>query len=393
MVTLDERQVKKNQRDSASSFKKLRAKRIWLMRLVIVSLLLTLTACGFFSGLQGDGPPRSDRGARSSSAPYGDRVSRDGAPNKVLAKCQIENAIPKVEAKSRQGNPKTYRVHGKTYKVYESAAGYRERGNASWYGTAFHGNLTSNGERYNMYSMSAAHKHLPLPSYVEVRNLDNGRKVIVRVNDRGPFVQGRIIDLSYAAATKLDILKRGTARVEIEVINPRTFDSTKFAKENGCGNAVVQEEREVYPSTGSHTTQVAAEQRLGSSANTQSIQTGSQGAIDSKVAGASPTNSSNSQSGSLINKPIGKIYLQIAAYSQPQVAEKQRIALANELKASGYIYPLGLYEYLPDDSVTAWYRMRLGPLESMEQARKLADSPIFTRFGKVFPVSDSTLDF
>lgn len=393
MATSDERQVTKNQRDFVIGFNKRGEKRVFLMRLVIVSFLFTMTACSFFSGLQGDGSPRADRGARSSGSPYGDRVSRDGAPNKVLAKCQIENAIPKVEAKSRQGNPKTYRVRGKTYKVYESAAGYRERGNASWYGTAFHGNLTSNGERYNMYSMSAAHKHLPLPSYVEVRNLDNGRKVIVRVNDRGPFVQGRIIDLSYAAATKLDILKRGTARVEIEVINPKTFDYKKFAKENDCGHTVVYEEREVYPSTASPATQVAAQQGLGSPVNTKSIQTDSQVVRDSEGTGASPTHSSSSQSSSLINKPVGKIYLQIAAYSQPHVAEKQRIALANELKASGYIYPLGLYEYLPDDSVTAWYRMRLGPLESMEQARKLADSPIFTRFGKVFPVSDSTLDF
>jgi len=129
------------------------------------------------------------------------------------------NAIPRIEAKSRGGNPRSYEVFGKTYYVLESSQDFVERGIASWYGTKFHGNKTSNGETYDMYAMTAAHKSLPLPSYVEVKNLSNGKTIIVRVNDRGPFHSGRIIDLSYAAAAKLGTLKNGTSPVEIRAIN------------------------------------------------------------------------------------------------------------------------------------------------------------------------------
>jgi len=132
------------------------------------------------------------------------------------------DAIPRIEPKSRGGNRKAYEVFGKTYYVMDSSEGFVQRGKASWYGTKFHGNKTANGETYNMYTMTAAHKTLPIPTYVEVKNLDNGKTIVVRVNDRGPFHQGRIIDLSYAAATKLGTLKSGTSNVEIRVINPRT---------------------------------------------------------------------------------------------------------------------------------------------------------------------------
>ena len=101
----------------------------------------------------------------------------------------------------------------------DSSKGFRQKGNASWYGTKFHGQRASSGETYNMYAMTAAHKTLPLPTYVEVTNLDNGRKAVVKVNDRGPFHDGRIIDLSYAAATKLGVVATGTAPVEIRVVN------------------------------------------------------------------------------------------------------------------------------------------------------------------------------
>lgn len=128
------------------------------------------------------------------------------------------DAIPRIEAKSRGGNPVSYQVFGKTYHVMPSANGFVQRGIASWYGTKFHGNKTSNGETYDMYAMTAAHKTLPLPSYVEVTDLDSGKKIIVRVNDRGPFHTGRIIDLSYAAAAKLGTLKHGTSNVEIKIV-------------------------------------------------------------------------------------------------------------------------------------------------------------------------------
>ena len=146
--------------------------------------------------------------------------SRDTAPSKQVDVSKIPNAVPKYEPKSRYGNPKSYVVFGKRYYVMESGKGYVEKGIASWYGTKFHGKRTSSGETYDMYAMTAAHKNLPLPTYVKVTNLNNGKYVVVKVNDRGPFHENRIIDLSYTAAIKLDIVKKGTGLVEVEVIEP-----------------------------------------------------------------------------------------------------------------------------------------------------------------------------
>jgi rare lipoprotein A len=129
-------------------------------------------------------------------------------------------AVPRAEPKSRYGNPPFYEVFGKRYYVLASSADYIERGVASWYGPGFHKVRTSTGETYDMYAMTAAHRTLPLPAYVSVTNLENGRSVVVRVNDRGPFVGNRIIDLSYAAAVKLDMLHDGTAMVEVRSISP-----------------------------------------------------------------------------------------------------------------------------------------------------------------------------
>jgi rare lipoprotein A len=128
------------------------------------------------------------------------------------------DVIPRAEPRSRYGNPASYEVFGRRYFVLADASGFRERGTASWYGPGFHGERTSSGEPYDMYAMTAAHKTLPLPAYVRVENLGNGRAVVVRVNDRGPFVGDRIIDLSYSAAARLDMLRNGTAPVEITVV-------------------------------------------------------------------------------------------------------------------------------------------------------------------------------
>ncbi len=133
---------------------------------------------------------------------------------------KIPEPIPRAEPRSKKGNPPFYTVLGKRYFVMDTADGYAERGVASWYGPGFHAAATSNGERYDMYAMSAAHKTLPLPAYVQVTNLRNGRSVVVRVNDRGPFKDGRIIDLSYTAASKLDMLKDGTTFVEVRALTP-----------------------------------------------------------------------------------------------------------------------------------------------------------------------------
>lgn len=147
--------------------------------------------------------------------------SDSGPPPGSVDVSNVPNAVPRVEPRSRYGNPSSYVVNGSRYHVMASSRGYVERGIASWYGNKFHGRRTSSGETYDMYAMTAAHKSLPLPTYVSVTNLRNGRSVVVKVNDRGPFHDNRIIDLSYAAAAKLGILAKGTGMVEIRAIDPR----------------------------------------------------------------------------------------------------------------------------------------------------------------------------
>lgn len=176
--------------------------------LLLLILIASLASCG--SNQPKDGPPRSG----SASIP--------NLPG---------DAIPRPEPRSKYGNGPAYEVFGERYTVLKSSAGYKQRGVASWYGNKFHGKLTSNQEVYDMHAMTAAHKSLPLPSYVRVRNLRNNKSVIVRVNDRGPFVDNRIIDLSYSAARKLDMIKDGTSLVEVEAIS---FDSPP-------GNRVVRQ--------------------------------------------------------------------------------------------------------------------------------------------------------
>ena len=149
----------------------------------------------------------------------GSSLTRDSAPSGSAIPTDMPgDAVPRPEARSRYGNGPVYEVFGKRYTVMDSGSGYTERGVASWYGKKFHGRLTSNRETYDMYQMTAAHKTLPLPTYVRVRNLRNNKSVVVRVNDRGPFVHNRIIDLSYAAALRLDMVNDGTSLVEVTAI-------------------------------------------------------------------------------------------------------------------------------------------------------------------------------
>ena len=144
----------------------------------------------------------------------------------AAASKEVPDAVPRVEPRSRSGNPPFYDVFGKRYYVLSTNIGYVERGVASWYGPGFHKFRTSTGDMYDMYAMTAAHKTLPLPAYARVTNLQNGRSVVVRVNDRGPFVGNRIIDLSYSAAVKLDMVRNGTAFVEVRSIDPSAMPAT-----------------------------------------------------------------------------------------------------------------------------------------------------------------------
>lgn len=145
-------------------------------------------------------------------------TQRDGPPASAPDPGSLPEIVPRNEPLSDSGNPESYTVMGQTFAVLDSAQGYAAEGIASWYGTKFHGRRTSSGEPYNMFAMTAAHTTLPLPTYVRVHNLENGRSTVVKVNDRGPFIDDRLIDLSYAAASRLGMQDQGTARVRVEAL-------------------------------------------------------------------------------------------------------------------------------------------------------------------------------
>lgn len=195
------------------------------VRAPLALLLALLAGCASTvkqnDGADGTVAPEANAGRYS--------MQHDKAPLDAVDVSKVPDAVPRLEPKSLAGNRSPYEVLGQRYQILDSALGYKEKGTASWYGRKFHGYETSNGEIYDMYSMTAAHKSLPLPSYVRVTNQDNGRQVVVRVNDRGPFHEGRVIDLSYAAAARLDMLGKGTARVTLEALDPRASLATASA--------------------------------------------------------------------------------------------------------------------------------------------------------------------
>ncbi|MFW5824686.1 MAG: septal ring lytic transglycosylase RlpA family protein [Marinobacter sp.] len=197
---------------------------------ILVVMSLVLAGCA-------SQPQETDHSGRYT-------MLQDVGPDSDVDISKVREAEPRYEKPRKSGNISPYRVWGKQYRVMnvDQADGYVQRGIASWYGKKFHGHKTSNGETYDMYRMSAAHKSLPLPSYARVTNLDNGRSVVVRINDRGPFHGDRLIDLSWAAAKKLDFHGSGTARVEVAAITVRQDGSMTLAgkpwKPDGDGQKV-----------------------------------------------------------------------------------------------------------------------------------------------------------
>lgn len=234
----------------------------------------------------------------------------DGAPGAPRDISNVPDAVPKNEPRSRYGNPESYVVFGKRYYVMASSRDHVERGIASWYGTKFHGKRTSSGESYDMYAMTAAHKSLPLPTYVQVRNLENGRTVIVKVNDRGPFHENRIIDMSYAAASKLGMLAKGTALVEVRALE--------------AGEKPASSPRYVATST-------------------------------------------NSQPAATSSKPLTtaeEFYIQVGAFSELDNAERLRLKLDNIENKFARIY-----QTVVDNNTL--YRVRIGPLADVDTADRI----------------------
>ncbi len=238
---------------------------------------------------------------------------RDGGPSYSADLSHVPDPVPRTEPRSRYGNPESYVVNGKRYAVRNSAEGYVERGIASWYGTKFHGRRTSSGETYDMHALTAAHTSLPLPTYVRVTNLNNGRSTIVRVNDRGPFHDNRVIDLSYAAASKLGIVETGTGLVEVRAI------------------------------------------------------TAGQPAPPPAIAQTLPAVTSAAAAGAAAapGRPVG-LYLQVGAFVSRSNAEQLRSRLSTEP-----LPPIQVQQ-AADAANTPIYRVRVGPIPSVDEADRLA---------------------
>ncbi|MCW9058622.1 MAG: septal ring lytic transglycosylase RlpA family protein [Gammaproteobacteria bacterium] len=264
-------------------------------RLLLLTFALLLSACG------SKGPTQSAGG--------------DSAPARPVDVSRVPDAVPRAEPPSRYGNPASYEVFGQRYHTMRTSTGHVERGMASWYGTKFHGRRTSSGEPYDMYAMTAAHKTLPLPTYAEVTNLKNGRKVIVKINDRGPFVGDRIIDLSYAAAARLDILTAGTGLVEVRAIDPQ-------APAPVTAQAPTRERLQLSP-------------------------------ISTATAAAAPANPT--------------LFLQVGAFASRDNAERLRAEL--ERAAVG---PVQISAIAGLNGPV--YRVRIGPLSSVEEADRMVSS-------------------
>jgi rare lipoprotein A len=287
---------------------------------VAAAVALAANLSGCFSMRPAAPPP--DQGAPAAQPPSA-RLSPPPPPD------TIPDAVPRYEPRSSHGNPPFYDVLGKRYFVLSSSADYVERGVASWYGPGFHTVRTSVGEPYDMYGMSAAHKTLPLPCYARVTNLQNGRSIVVRINDRGPFVGNRIIDLSYTAAAKLDMLRNGTAMVEVRTVGPASPPGVVPPLPSAAPPAIV-------------------------TASTQS------GAVGAPV--ASPTAPAQTASGApaiapapVTSVPVSALFVQAGAFADPANAER----LARKLRGGGY----GKV-FVRDDMIAGrrMYRVRIGPV-------------------------------
>jgi rare lipoprotein A len=251
----------------------------------------------------------------------------------------VADAVPRLEPRSRYGNPPFYEVFGKRYYVLSSSADYVERGVASWYGPGFHEVRTSTHEPYDMYGMTAAHRTLPLPAYVRVTNLQNGRSVVVRVNDRGPFVGNRIIDLSYSAAARLDMLRNGTAMVEVRSVEP--------AAALGSGAPAAGP---TVPLGG------AAAALAGSAAASRSAVPLGSGAPLAGASGGAPAVAAAAPSAAI--RPA--LFVQAGAFADPANAER----LAAKLRGGDF----GKI-FIRDDFIAGrrMYRVRLGPVPDVPE--------------------------
>lgn len=321
-----------------------------LWKAAVLMGLVVLAACSSSTK-----PSKSSGSASNSYA----RPDRDGAPWWDVDVSKIPDAVPTPHYGPVKANP--YTVMGQTYYPIPSATGYRVEGTASWYGTKFHGQATANGENYDLYGMSAAHKTLPLPCYVRVTNLDNGKTVILRVNDRGPFYSDRVIDLSFAAARKLGYAERGVARVRVEGIDPVQWWAAKGQPvpsplASGTNSVSVVKATaqpvEVYtPPLEQHAAPVLP------------VQLASPSALQGTTVGSA-----------------GGFFIQVGAFANPDAAELLKDRLSNTVSA-----PVFISSVVQRDVIL--HRVRLGPVASVAEAEQLEQSVRLARLGEPRRVS------
>lgn len=274
------------------------------------------------------------------------RAHKDGAPWWDVDVSKIPDATPMLHTGAYKANP--YTVLGKTYFPLPDSRNYVATGTASWYGTKFHGQNTANGEVYDLYGMSAAHKTLPLPSYVRVTNLDNSRSVILRVNDRGPFYSDRIIDLSYAAAKKLGYAETGTARVRVEGIDP-----AQWWAQRGRPAPLMPDQTQVATAR-----PVAAAPTITASAGTIEQYTPPP---QQHAAPTVPVQIDAKKNGT---GPASGLYLQVGAFANPDAAELLRSKLSGMVTAPVFVSSIARNQQ-------TLYRVRMGPVDTQGEAQQL----------------------
>ncbi|WP_110630762.1 septal ring lytic transglycosylase RlpA family protein [Salinicola salarius] len=338
---------------------------------------LALLLLALLAGCAGGG------GSQGGSGRYA--MDQDAYPDTPKDVANVPDAVPRVEPRSRSGNRSTYTVWGKTYHVLDDPAGYEAEGLASWYGVKFQGYDTANGETYDMYQMSAAHRSLPLPTYARVTNLDNGRKVIVRVNDRGPFHSDRLIDLSYAAAARLGILKGGTGRVKVEAIDPvvwaRTHGESAGDRSQAGQSAAASRSVSRQPSTSGASPRPVASQAEGASSGANY-----QASIDPVLTAANAEESpSSSTLSSASAAPIsafegssvaGQRFVQVAALGSRAGAE----ALKNRLQGL-------LSRPVRIDNASPLYRVQVGPIHDLASLESIRATLQDAGYGQTFLVA------
>ncbi|MDI9737745.1 septal ring lytic transglycosylase RlpA family protein [Stutzerimonas stutzeri] len=297
--------------------------------------------------------PSSTPSKSTTSSGPGDyaRPHKDGAPWWDVDVSQIPDAVPMPHYGPYKANP--YTVLGKTYFPISDGHRYSATGTASWYGTKFHGQPTANGEKYDLYGMSAAHKTLPLPTYVKVTNLDNGRTVTLRVNDRGPFYSDRIIDLSFAAAKKLGFAETGTARVKVEGIDPQQWWAAQ-------GRPVPAMMAQPQMAASKPTTSIAQPIEQYTPPPQQHAAATVPLEIDAKK------NASPAASG---------LFLQVGAFANPDAAQLLKDKLSGVVSAPVFISSVV-------HNQQTLHRVRLGPIDTPDEAMQLEQSVRLANLGQ-----------